>query len=269
MQSAAKRRTLVRRVVRLYRVGNISSVEIARRLGFHPASIARILRAEGVTRPNGWFARPRADIVGRDAEIARLYTKDNLTAEQIASRIGLTPSGVLIALKRRGVPRRKTGSWSPPRPKRFYEMRAYAERVAPLVGTGPGTSVASFARAAGYPVLTLRAHMRALGVKAPVGGSTPRFSVAQVRLIKRQLASGRLSMYEVAKAHNARHGTIWAIASGRSWRNIPWPGGTTTPPPIRGLGTRTRRKARPTSRAAATRRRAPSGRVPRRRSATR
>ncbi|GJQ29903.1 MAG: hypothetical protein HBSAPP03_17870 [Phycisphaerae bacterium] len=161
----------------------------------------------------------------RNKMIKRLYVNEKLTATQVAERIkDITPSGVLLVLKRMGVKRRQTGSWSPPRPPEYYAIRAYAQRIRDRIGRGPATSTPYFAEAIGVPAERLRAHLRALG-GTPRPGRAASITFDEAVRIKAALARDNRSYQSIADEYGISDSTVWAIASGHSWKDAPWPNG--------------------------------------------
>lgn len=254
MLTPKERAALHKRVVHLYREQRLSSYRIAVKLGIHPSTASRIIKLHKLTRPWGWANGVHHSLDARDKTIARLYTRDKLTAEQIGVRLGLTKGCVKQILVRRGVPRRKPGDWVPGRPPRFYQTRAYAQLVAPRLGTGPGTSAASFAKAGGVNPATLLKHLRAIGVRSRIGNaSTTRLWPDQVAAIKAQLLRGGKTQQRIADEYGVGLNTIGCIAMGQSWRHVPWPGGAKYKPtskragrhfPTNAKATRTTRRKR-------------------------
>jgi DNA-binding CsgD family transcriptional regulator/lambda repressor-like predicted transcriptional regulator len=214
-----------RRVLRLYKRGRLSSYAIADRLSLHPGTVARFVKQAGLTRPWGWANRPDPSLRVRDTEIARLY-RGGLTAEQVARRLRLTESCVKQVLHRRGVPMRQAGSWNPNRPNAdYHEVRAYAKRIAPKLGTGPGTSVRAFADRAGYVAATLLAHLHRLGHRdLPLGMGAAKITPAKAAAIKAALVKGE-TFAAIARRFRISDRTVSSIATGRTWRAVPWPNG--------------------------------------------
>jgi DNA-binding CsgD family transcriptional regulator len=218
-----------KRIARLYKEKRLSSYTIADRMGLHPSTVSRVVRRLGLARPYGWHCKPDPGLKPRNDRIERLY-REGLTVQQIINRLGLTltKSPVLNILKARGVPRRQAGSWNPNRPPpKYYFTRAYAARIAPRLGTGPRTSAAVFAKAAGIKVETLRAHLRQLGVRPSTGSGNVRLTVAEVKGIKRLLVGSKRTFASIAAQFDIADNTVNSIAMGTSWKHVPWPGGKT------------------------------------------
>lgn len=224
------------RIARLYKERRMTCREIGERVGLTTGQVARVVKARGLTRPNGWNAKPNAANKVRNDRIVRLYMKEGLTARQVADRIGtLTQTGVLIVLRGRGVKRRQPGSWSPPRPKDYYEIRAYAKMIAPHIGEGPGSTTVDYAKAAGIPAERLRAHLRALGgARRP--GRRSKISFVDATRIKALLVKGEMSFQQIADLYGIGSSTVWAISMGKSWVDAPWPGGKVYVPKRAGAG---------------------------------
>ncbi|CAG1004866.1 hypothetical protein PHYC_03177 [Phycisphaerales bacterium] len=237
-RSPAQRAARDQRIVRLYKHDRLTCAQIAARLRLNTSTVARIISRRGLMRPNGWNAKPVAAHQARNALIKRLYTRDKLTAEDIAVRVpSLTASGVRQVLHRMGVKGRKPGSWSPPRPPEFYAIRAFAHRIAPQVGRGPDTSTRHFAKMIGTSPERLRAHLRAIGTPKRLGrAATITFDDAVQ--IKALLVKGDLTFGQLAEQFGLSDSTIWAISVGRAWKDAPWPAGKKYQP--RSTGRRTR-----------------------------
>lgn len=212
-------------IARLYVKDRLSCYQIAERVLMNPTGVARVIKARGLTRPAGWHCKPIAANKPRNELIKRLYTKDRLTTAKISERIPeLSPSGVAAVLKSMGVPRRKTGSWVPPRPAEYYEVRAFAERIAPEIGRTPGATAVHFARIIGVTPERLRKHLRELGTPKRLA----RFSVidlGQATRLKAMLVTGKYTYQQLADRFGIGQSTVWAIARGRSWADAPWPHG--------------------------------------------
>jgi len=149
--SPARRAAFDARIVRLYVGDELSGIAIGDRLGIHPATVSKIIKARALTRPIGSHLKPH----------------------------------------KRGVPWRQPGSWSPSRPgPAYYATREFARMIAPRVGTGPGTAAADFARRSGIKVETLRSHLRALGVAPRYGTGAAKLTLDQAVAIKRGLVRG-------------------------------------------------------------------------------
>ncbi len=228
--------SLERRIARLYAKDGLSSRAIADRLDLHRSKVAKIVKRLGISRTKGWRLEPQPHLEARNAEIERLYRR-GLTVNEIIAHMELTITRMPVehALRRRGVKLRQRGAWASPRPAAFYRTREYAEEIAPLLGTGPHTTAAAFARARGIKVETLRRHLRAIGAKsAPKGLGTAVLTIAEVAEIKRALSTTRTPLTVIAEKYGVSPSVISSIAKGKSWTIVPWPEGKTyiqRPPP--------------------------------------
>lgn len=228
MASTRQREARDRRIVEMYTKRGLSTPQISAKVGINPTRIGQILRANKVRiKPNGSFARPLAKNIARNNLIARLYSREGLNTRQIAKQIGgISADGVLKVLQAQGVPRR-VGGWIPPTPKATIRIRRYAAKVAPLIGRGPGTTAADFARMGGFKPGTLGVHLRELGVPIRRGLDSKRavLSFEDVREIKRLLVTTKRSFNSLAQEFGASDSTIWSISAGNSWADVPWPAG--------------------------------------------
>jgi len=188
--------------------------------------VARVVRRLGLTRPNGWAARPIAANKARNDRIVKLY-RSGMTTAQVAEELksGLTSSGVIAVLKARGVARRQTGSWVPPRTAEFYKIRKFALGAAKRLGKGPDSSAAALARKARISVEAFRAHLRRLGIKARFGMGSARLNIDDVAAIRRLLVTTKRSHASIGKEFGVNNRTINAIAMGHTWKEVPWPAG--------------------------------------------
>lgn len=216
-----------RRIAQLYRDKRLSSYQIADRIGVSRVVVSRVVKRLGLTRPFGWHCKPNPALKGRNDRIERLY-RQGLTVQQVIDRMGLdlTKSPVLEVLRARAVPRRQAGSWNPNRPPpSYYRTKEYAARIAPRLGTGPGTSAAAFAKAAGIKVDTLRAHLRRQGVVPRRGMGMARLTAATVKRIKRMLVRSKRTFTSIADRFDITDSTVNSIAMDKTWKHVPWPGG--------------------------------------------
>lgn len=216
------------RIAELYKRKRLTCAQVAQRMNMNTSAVARVVAARGLTRPNGWNAKPLEKNNVRNRKVIQLYTTGGLTTEQISEMMPeLTPSGVVYVLKSRGVKLRKTGSWSPARPPEYYKIRKYAKSIAPHVGMGPESTTEAFAKESGIPAARLRAHLRALAAEG-VTKRAARHSVLtfkQATAIKRVLIYGGQTFQQIADEYGIGTSTIWAIAMGKSWVDAPWPNG--------------------------------------------
>lgn len=209
----------------MYRVRKMSATEIAKEIGRPKAWVTKAIAELERARAANIYGKPIAANNARNKKIIKLY-KEGLTAEQIAVDLGsLTPSGVLYTLRTRGVKLRKNGDWSPPRPKEYYRIRAYAQEIAPKLGTGPGTSAAVFAKKYGTSAERLRAHLRALGVKNDHHMGSARITLADATAIKRLLVTTDRSLSDIGNEFGINSRTVSSIAMGHTWTHAPWPEG--------------------------------------------
>jgi DNA-binding CsgD family transcriptional regulator len=214
-----------RRIISMYKA-KLSCPQIGEQLGINASTVAKVVRDHGLTRPNGWAAKPVAANKARNDRIIKLY-REGLTAEQVSERIGnkMTPSGVLYVLKSRGVARRQSGSWVPPRPKNFYKVRDFALKVQDQIGRGPESSAAAIARKNGISVEEFRAHLRRLGIKARLGMGAARLGLEDVARIRKILVTTKRTLTSIAEEFGVDGRTISSIAMGHTWTDVPWPKG--------------------------------------------
>ena len=232
------------RIVKMYVKGRKTGPQIADRLGLRRDRVYRVLRARGVkARPNGWnlIGKPLARNEARNRAIVGMYQRLGLTAVEISERLAqkgtvLSADGVLYVLRTRGIERKRNGWYPKPTPEFARRVRDYAWRITPLVGTGPGMSAAALAIRGGFKPATLRVHLRALGVRMRSGLGGAVLSFDDVRRIKASLVNTKRTHADLARAHGVGNTTIWSIAKGHTWTDVPWPPGRTYEP---------RRPARP------------------------
>lgn len=216
---------MAQRITGMYRVRKMTAPEIAKEIGRPKPWVVKAIAELERARAANIYGKPIAANNARNKKIIKLY-KEGLTAEQIAVDLGgLTPSGVLYTLRSRGVKLRKPGDWSPPRPKEYYRIRAYARKIAPMLGTGPGTSAAVFATKAGIPKERLRAHLRALGVKNNHHMGSARITLDDATAIKRLVVTTDRSLSDIGREFGINSRTVSSIAVGHTWTHAPWPNG--------------------------------------------
>ena len=246
-----------RRILRLYKEG-LSSPKIAEMVLLDSSHVAKIVRRYGLTRPGGWANEPDPTLRPRNDKIERMY-RSGMTSRAIAEKLGTDKSTVLRALRLRKVARRQKGAWSTGKRAEYFRYRAYALEIAPLLGTGPGTSVSAFARAEGLREDTLMKHMRRLGIKVRLTGNTIMMN-EDVARIKHALIFSRRTMRDIADDYGTTQSGVSAIAQGKVWKHIPWPKGYSYRPRPTGTRTKDRPLPKPVRDADAKRtRRAPSG----------
>lgn len=130
-QDAATRRRRDAEIVGLYKRG-LGLVRVSAQTGVPVENVRQVLIARGV--PRRVSAADHPDLVARDEKMARLYA-EGMTTTRIAERTGMTPAGVKIALRRRGVKMRTTA-----------EMQDRARPVAERLSTRNRTLAAMYRR---------------------------------------------------------------------------------------------------------------------------
>ncbi len=158
--------------------------------------------------------------------IVKLYHEGH-SSTKIGAMVGCTPSGVMYVLKNRRVRMKDASDYAKPTPEYSLRIRAFAESIVPILGTGPGTSAAALSRKAGYLPGTVLIHLRAMGIAARqgMGEGNVKLNIEQVQAIKGALVRGGTTQAKLAAKYKVGNSTIWAIACGQSWPDVPWPGG--------------------------------------------
>lgn len=251
MLDSTRRKSRDDRIVKMYVKDRMTGPRIAERFDLWPTRVGQILRARGIkARPNGWnlLGKPLAKNNARNRTIMALYQRHGLSATEISQRLRqqgttFTPSGVLYILKSRGIKRKPNGWYPKPTPEFSLQVRAYARAIAPLVGRGPGLSAADLAIEGGFKPATLRLHLRALGVKMRSGLGDGKLSFEDVRQIKAWLVHTQRTHADLADHYGVGHTTIWSIARGHTWTDVPWPRGKVYKPRRR-VKPHARRRAR-------------------------
>lgn len=232
-------RELVRPVASLYDTGpGTSAVDLARITGLNPHTVRRHLVALGVRMRNGAGAGSALD-ARRVREIKAELLRGGLTFDALASHYGVS-KGVIAGIatdrtwkhvpwpRGRRYSRRKHG-----RPKKL--TGADVKRIKALLATGT-KRLRDIAVTFGITeslVCAIAMNKAWADVPWPAGGGyvhfkhrwSPKLDESKVKRIKRDLLGHDLSYSEIAAKYGIGPSTVWGIASGRKWKQVPWPNG--------------------------------------------
>lgn len=206
------------RIVRLYRDG-LSLHQVAPKVGMTWSGVLQVLVRRGVAR------RSSADLgkanKARDDRIIALYRR-GMPCRAIAPMVGLSSVGVQQVLVRRGEPRKPPGWYPSPDRESWKRYRDRVEEVKHLYDTGPGTSAVDLARKIGMAPGTVRKHLVAMGVDVRDGGGRGSLNVETARRIKQGLVEGE-PFEKLGLRHGVGRSVVAAIARGHTWKHVPWP----------------------------------------------
>lgn len=117
--------------IRLYVDEGLSLAECGRRLGVTNTGIRMALARNGITRRSKTEHLSRIDV----AEAIRLYVDEGLSLDECGRRMGVTGTGVKVALARHGIPTRSLSEQST-RIDRAEAVRLYVDERLSLVECG-------------------------------------------------------------------------------------------------------------------------------------